>query len=229
MQHTDTSEKGFQKFITNYLVETQKYIETFSNDFDRELCINKKQLFDFIKESQPESFDFILKKGETAFLDRLDSKIKTEGIIEVLRKGLKHLDKTIYFFFPNPNSSHNPKDKEKFEANIFSVTQELVYTNDNKNRIDLVIFLNGLPIITLELKNAYTNQAVKNAITQYKKDRDPKDKIFNFSRCLVHFAMDTDLVYMTTKLDKFDTTFLPFNKGLNDGVPLSSFWCRKSK
>lgn len=223
MPNTDMSEKGFQKYITKYLVETNKYIETFSNDFDRELCLDKIQLFEFIKNSQPENYDFIIKKGEKAFLERLDSKIKKEGIIEVLRKGLKHLDRTVYFFYPQPNSDHNPKDKIKYEANIFSVTQELVYTDNNKNRIDLVIFINGLPIITMELKNAYTNQAVKNAISQYKKDRDSKDKIFNFARCLVHFAMDTDLVYMTTKIDGAKTFFLPFNKGLNDGKPYPPF------
>jgi len=223
MQNTDMSEKRFQKYITKYLAQTNKYIETFSNDFDRELCIDKTQLFNFIRVAQPDSYDFIIKKGKDSFLDRLDSKIKTEGIIEVLRKGVKHLDRTIYFFYPEPNSTHNPKDKVKYEANIFSVTQELVYTNDNGNRIDLVIFINGLPIITMELKNAYTNQAVKDAINQYKKDRDTKDKIFNFARCLVHFAMDTDLVYMTTRLDGSETFFLPFNKGLNDGKPYSPF------
>lgn len=113
MPNTDMSEKGFQKYITKYLVETNKYIETFSNDFDRELCLDKIQLFEFIKNSQPENYDFIIKKGEKAFLERLDSKIKKEGIIEVLRKGLKHLDRTVYFFYPQPNSDHNPKDKIK--------------------------------------------------------------------------------------------------------------------
>lgn len=220
---TDTSERGFQTSIAQYLLEKQGYVENKSNDFDKELCLNKDQLFEFIKNSQPDIYDFIIKKGERNFLIRLNSKIKKDGIIEVLRKGVKHLDKTIYLYFPNPNSEHNLKDRKRFESNIFSVTQELVYTDDNRNRIDLVIFLNGLPIITMELKNAYTHQAVKNGITQYKKTRDPKDTIFNFARCIVHFAVDSDLAFMTTELKGINTFFMPFNKGLNAGSPFPPF------
>lgn len=220
---TDTSEKGFQKLIAKELAEKQGYIETYSNDFDREFCINKNQLLEFIKNSQHEKYDFIMKKGVRDFLTRLDSKIRKDGIISVLRKGVKHLDNTISLFFPQPNSVYNAKDKERYEANIFSVTQELVYTDNNKNRLDLVVFLNGLPIITLELKNAFTHQAVKNAIKQYRNDRSNKDTIFNLARCLVHFASDTDLVYMTTEIKGNNTIFMPFNKGLNDGKPYPPF------
>jgi len=223
IQTTDTKESGFQKLIIQELKEKQGYIETLSNDFDRELCLNKTVLFDFIKTSQPESYNFIMRKGEKAFLNRLDSKIQKEGIIEVLRKGVKHLDRTIMLFYPKPNSAFNKKDQFRYNSNIFSVTEELAYSEDNQNRIDLVISLNGLPIITMELKNAFTNQAVKNAIIQYRNDRDPKENIFRFARCLVHFAMDTDLAFMTTKLEKRKTHFLPFNKGLNDGEPNPPF------
>ncbi len=223
MKTTDTSEKGFQKLIVKELIEKQGYIETNSNEFDQEFCINKAWLLAFIKASQPVNHDVIQKKGIRPFLSRLDSKIKKEGIVEVLRKGVKHFDKTIYLFYPKPNSIHNVKDRKQYEANIFSITQELYYTGDNKNRLDLVIFLNGLPIITLELKNAYTHQAVKNAVRQYTYDRNPKDKIFNFARCLVHFALDTDLAYMTTHLNGKNTFFMPFNKGANDGTPFAPF------
>ncbi|PRP93752.1 Type-1 restriction enzyme R protein [Bacillus sp. M21] len=220
---TDTSERGLQKNITQYLLEKQGYVKNKSNDFDREFCLNKEQLFEFIKNSQPDNYNFIIKKGERNFLSRLNSKIKKDGIVQVLRKGIKHLDKTIYLFFPSPNSEHNIKDKQKFESNIFSVTEELVYTDDNKNRLDLVIFLNGLPIITMELKNAYTHQAVKNGINQYKNTRNPKDTLFNFARCIVHFAVDSDLAYMATELKGIKTFFMPFNKGLNDGNPFPPF------
>jgi len=118
---------------------------------------------------------------------------------------------------------HNIKDRKYFKADIFSITKELSYTENSRNRLDLVIFINGLPIITLELKNAYTNQAVQDSIRQYKNHRDPKDKIFNFARCLVHFALDTDLAYMTTHLKGRDTIFMPFNKGLNNGEPFEPF------
>ena len=223
IRSTDTSETGLQKLIIKKLVEEQGYIQTKSNDFDKEFCINKKQLMEFIRASQPENYDFIIKKGERKFLSRLDEKIKKDGVIEVLRKGVKHLDRTIDIFYQDVNSSHNSKDKLKYDSNIFSVTEELVYTGTNSNEIDLVIFINGIPIITMELKNAYTYQSVKDAINQYINNRDKKDKIFNFARCLVHFAVDTEQVYMTTKIDGKKTFFMPFNKGLNEGSPYPPF------
>lgn len=223
IRNTDTSETGLQKLIIKKLVEEQGYIQTKSNDFDKEFCINKKQLMEFIRISQPESYDFIIKKGERKFFSRLDEKIKKDGVIEVLRKGVKHLDRTIDIFYQEANSSHNSKDKFKYDSNIFSVTEELVYTGTNSNEIDLVIFINGIPIITMELKNAYTYQSVKDAINQYINNRDKKDKIFNFARCLVHFAVDTEQIYMTTKIDGKKTFFMPFNKGLNEGSPYPPF------
>lgn len=223
LKWTDMSEKGFQRLMAKELVQKHGYVENNSNDFNREFCLNKDQLIEFIKNSQSEKYDFIVNKGEKNFFSRLDSKIKSNGIIEILRKGIKFFDKTIDLFYPEPNSEHNLKDRLKFESNIFSVTQELVYTDNNKNRIDLVIFINGIPIITMELKNAFTHQAVKNAIKQYMNDRDSKDKIFNFARCIVHFAVDTDLAYMTTELKGNSTFFMPLNKGLNEGRPYSPF------
>ncbi|MBU3214793.1 DEAD/DEAH box helicase family protein [Clostridium estertheticum] len=220
---TDMSEKGFQRLMVKELVEKQGYIESNSNDFDKEFCLNKNQLLEFIKNSQPESYDFIVNKGERIFFNRLDSKIKINGIIAILRKGIKFFDKGIDLFYPEPNSEYNIKDRLNYELNIFSVTQELVYTDNNKNRIDLVIFINGIPVITMELKNAFTHQAVKNAIKQYMNDRDSNDKIFNFARCIVHFAVDTDLVYMTTELKGNNTFFMPFNKGLNEGKSYAPF------
>ena len=220
---TDTSERGFQRFIVKELKELHGFRESVSTDFDREFCINKDQLLEFIQTSQPDTFDFLQKKGVRTFLQRLDKKIRAKGIIECLRKGIKHLDRTIHLFYSQPVSSHNPKDAQRYNANIFSVTQELKYSPKNENRLDLTIFLNGLPIITMELKNGYTRQAVGNAIRQYKNTRSSRDKIFNFGRCLVHFAADTDLVYMTTRLAGKSTFFLPFNRGLNNGAPVPPF------
>lgn len=223
MQHADTSEKGFQKLIVKELVEQQGYIESVSNDFDREFCLNAEQLLAFIQASQPDAYATIQKKGERAFLARLDDKLRKEGLIAVLRQGVKHFDKTVDLFYPLPSSIHNLKDQQRYAANIFAVTQELVYTDNNKNRLDLVIFVNGLPLLTLELKNAFTHQAVKNGIKQYQTDRSPKDTLFNFGRCLVHFAADTDQIYMTTELKGQQTYFMPFNKGLNEGRPFPPF------
>ena len=220
---TDTSEKGFQKYIVKELVAQNKFRESVSNDFDKEFCINPKQLWEFIKETQPETYEMIQRKGERPFLVRLDEKLRKLGVIEVLRKGVKHFDKTVDLFYRQPASNYNTKDLEKFNANIFSVTQELVYSSDNANRLDLTVFLNGLPIITCELKNPLSGQTVHNGIRQYQNDRDPKEKIFSFARCMVHFAADTELVFMTTQLNHKKTFFLPFNKGLNEGKPTGNF------
>jgi type I restriction enzyme, R subunit len=220
---TDTSEKGFQQYIVKELVEQNKFRESVSNDFDKEFCLNPKQLWEFIKETQPETHEMIQRKGERSFLVRLDEKLRKLGIIEVLRKGVKHFDKTVNLFYRQPASNYNTKDLDKFNANIFSVTQELVYSSDNANRLDLTVFLNGLPIITCELKNPLSGQTVHNGIRQYQNDRDPKEKVFSFARCMVHFAADTELVFMTTKLDRRKTFFLPFNKGQNNGASVSPF------
>lgn len=220
---TDTSERGFQRLIVAGLTGKNGYSESYSNDFDREFCINTSQLLSFIKTTQPETYDFIKNKGERSFLLRLDARIKEKGIIETLRKGVKLFDKNIDLFYPQPVSYHNEKANANFKANIFSASQELVYSDSHANRLDLVVFINGLPLITMELKNAFTQQAVKNAITQYCKTRNPKDKIFEFARCMVHFAADTDWIFMSTELKGEKTMFLPFNKGLNDGRPLKPF------
>jgi type I restriction enzyme R subunit len=223
MPFTDTSEKGFQKYIVQYLTEHQGYSEIPPSDFDREFCLNPKQLLAFIEHTQPQAFEMIQKKGERAFLLRLDEKIKELGIVEVLRKGVKHFDRTIELFYKQPSSALNPKDLANYQSNQFSIVQELVYSLENANRLDLTVFLNGLPIITLELKNPLSGQTVQNGICQYQSDRDPKEKMFSFARCLVHFAADTESVCMSSHLKGKDSAFLPFNKGLNDGTPHPPF------
>ena len=219
MQTTDMSEQGFQKFIARYLAQTNGYRETKPGDYNKEFCVNKAQLLEFIERTQEDAYELIQKRGEREFLVRLDQKIKEKGIVEVLRKGVKHLDKTIHVFYTQPVSGFNPQDSERYNANIFSVTQELIYSDENNNELDLVIFINGLPVITMELKNGYTKQSVFDGIRQYQNDRDRREKLFNLARCLVHFAVDTDLAYMTTHLKGKQTQFLPFNKGQNDGKP----------
>lgn len=223
IETVDTSEKGFQKLILKELYEKQNYNKSYSSEFDKDLCINKKELLQFIETTQKETYEMILLKGEQAFLNRVDKKIRKDGIVETLKKGVKHFDKTVKLFYAKPVSSLNKKDEDNYNLNIFSVCEELIYSDAHKNRIDLVIFLNGFPIMTFELKNAFTYQAVKHAIRQYQNDRSNKDTIFNFKRCFVHFAMDTDSVFMTTRLSGKKTFFLPFNRGLNDGKPIEPF------
>ena len=224
---TDTSERGYQKLFVKKLLDLQDYnAETTTADFDTEFCINKQYVLDFIEATQTKAFDYIQKSGERAFFVRLDKQIKDKGIVEIFRNGISHkLPKKIKLFYPQPNSIYNAEDTTLYKANSFAVTQELVYSHDskNKNRLDLTLFVNGFPIITMELKNAYTYQSVKNAIWQYKKDRSPKDKIFNLGRCMAHFALDTSQVFMTGALAGTNTKFFPFNKGLNDGGPHEPF------
>lgn len=222
-QFTDTSERGFQKLIAAYLINEHKYIESTAAEFDREFCLNTQQLFSFIEATQKEAYEMIQKKGERSFLVRLDEKLRSDGLIEVLRKGIKHFDKTIDLFYRKPSSNYNTRDAARYEANIFSVTQELKYSLDNDNRLDLTVFLNGIPLMTMELKNPLSGQTVHNAIRQYQNDRDPKEKLFSFARCMVHFAADTELVFMSSHLRGKQTDFLPFNKGLNDGKPNGPF------
>ena len=223
MKFTDTSEKGFQKLITKELITNGGYVESVSSDFDREFCLNKGQLLSFIEQTQPEKYEMLQRKGERAFLVRLDEKLRKLGVIEVLRKGVKHFDKTINLFYRKPSSAYNKKDLDKYRANIFAVTQELKYSLENENRLDLAVFLNGIPVITTELKNPLSGQTVHNGIRQYQNDRDPKEKIFSFARCMVHFVADTELVYMTTELRGKKSFFMPFNKGLNDGKSTGDF------
>lgn len=222
-QFTDTSERGFQNLIAKHLVSTHKFVQSNSAEFDKEFCVNAKQVMEFIAATQKDLYDFIQQKGERSFFVRLDEKLKADGVIEVLRKGVKHFDKTINLFYRKPSSSYNTKDKANYEANIFSVTEELVYSVENANRLDLTIFLNGIPVITTELKNPLSGQTVQKGIRQYQTDRDPKEKIFSFARCMVHFAADSEQVFICSHLRKKDSDFLPFNKGLNDGKPQPPF------
>lgn len=223
MQFTDTSEKGLQKFITNYLVTEHHFVETTPTEFDREFCINTKQVLAFIEATQKDAYEMIQKKGERSFLVRLDEKIKELGVIEVLRKGVKHFDKTIELFYRKPSSNYNTKDAARYAANVFSVTQELKYSLSHENRLDLTLFVNGIPIITCELKNPLSGQYVQNGIRQYQNDRDPKEKMFSFARCMVHFAADTEQVFMCSELKGKSSFFIPFNKGLNDGKATPPF------
>ena len=216
---TDTSEKGLENIIEKHLLSDNiKYRQAYPNDYDRDLCLNKRLLFEFIKETQPEAFETIIKRGEDKFLKRLTEQIKQRGIIDVLRKGVKDLDLTIQLYYKQPVSDLNSRAIKQYNSNIFSLTRQLHYSLNNNNSLDMVILLNGLPLITFELKNPWTGQNVKHAIKQYQSDRDPKEPLFQFGRCIVHFAVDPDLVYMATHLNGFNTFFLPFNKGIDNGA-----------
>jgi len=218
MHATDTSEKGLETIIEKHLINQNGFIASYSADYDRDLCINEKLLFDFLAATQPNAHDTIIKRGKDKFLKRLSDQIRQKGIIEILRNGVKDLDLRVQLYFKKPTSLLNDKAQKQYSSNIFSVTRQLYYSLENSNSLDMVLFVNGLPLSTFELKNQWTGQNVKHAIRQYQTDRDPKEPLFAFGRCMVHFAVDTDLVYMTTHLNSTKTFFLPFNKGNNDGA-----------
>lgn len=223
---TNISESEFEKIFTNYLVNTngfgtKNYIT--SSDYDRIECVDTIDLFQFIADTQPLELAKLQRNyGEDyqkRFLERLQKEIADKGIIEVMRKGVKDRDSSIKLMYFEPNSNLNPESRTLWELNRFIVARQFHYsTTDSGKSLDMVILLNGLPIITLELKNLLTGQTVKDAMNQYKNNRNSREKLFGLNRCLVHFAMDTELVFMTTHLVDDKTWFLPFNKGYNEGA-----------
>lgn len=211
-------EKSFQSLIKDYLINDNGYIEGSNRDYDKEYAIDTKCLFDFLETTQEKSMnrlkDIYKTNYRSKIIDNLDRQLRTRGSIDVLKHGIKDYGVKLDLAYFKPPTNLNPDQFILYKQNILSVTEELKYEGDK--RIDLVIFLNGIPIITMELKNSFTNQNYKNAIKQYKYDRSNKEQIFKFKeRSIVNFAMDTDEVYMTTKLAGEKTFFLPFNKGNN--------------
>jgi len=222
MQTSNIKENGFETLIVDYLVNSNHYEPGTNNEYSKDFAIDELRLFRFLNDTQA---DFMkeLKIGDgslekTKFLTKLSDKLKTAGVIEVLRNGLRYKHLKLFFYAVTP-SKDNPAAVELYSKNIFSVTRQLMYSNvNNRLALDFVIFLNGLPIITFELKNQLTKQSVKDAVHQYRTDRDPNEKIFNFKRCMVHFAVDDNEIEMCTELTGAKSWFLPFNKGYNDGA-----------
>jgi type I restriction enzyme R subunit len=214
---TDTSEKAFQKDIIAHLVSTG-YHQRGNENYNKASCLDPELTLEFIIDTQEKEWKkFQMVYGEQAeqkFFYRLVSEIDKKGTINVLRNGFKDVGCYFQLFYPKPNNRKNPDLFEKFEKNIFSVIDELEYEQkEDGKRLDLVIFVNGLPIITIELKDTFS-QGVERAIKQYKEDRDPREKIFQ--RCFVHFAMSDEKIFMATKLEGWKTRFLPFNKELEN-------------
>jgi len=194
----------------------------YPSDFNKEYAIDEKIFWNFLESSQSDELDKIRKRSDYKLLvtQRIDRTIKKYGLIHLLRKGIGVEDAHFTLLYVAPLASSSQAVKDNFTKNEFSVTRQLQYSSANpKEEIDMVIFINGLPIITMELKNHWTGQNARvHGIKQYKFDRDTKQPLLQFARCLVHFAVDTEDVYMTTKLDGAKTFFLPFNKGFNHGA-----------
>lgn len=192
-----------------------------ANDFSPKYAIDKKRFWHFLEETQKEELEKLQRSSDwkQKILERYDRMVKKYGLLRILRKGLEVEDAHFTFLYQLPLASSSQAVKDNFNSNEFSITRQIRYNNDNmKEEIDMVIFVNGLPISTIELKNAWTGQNAKvHGIRQYKYDRDINQPLLNFGRCVVHFAVDTDEVYMTTRLNGDKTFFLPFNMGHNYG------------
>ena len=198
-----------------------KFYMGFNSDFNKEYAIDEKRFWSFLEATQEEELEKLKRDPQykLKIIQRLDKMIKKYGVLKILKKGLDVEDAHFTFFYNAPLPSSSEEIKKRFNSNQFSITRQVAYSTTNPHlKLDMVIFINGLPIITMELKNPWTGQNAKfHGIKQYK-HRDPKEPLLNFARCIVHFAIDTDEVYMTTKLNEDKTIFLPFNKGNNYGA-----------
>ena len=239
---TDTSERGLEVLIvramtgrTDILVPAHVATETSvpvaggtgwllgdATHYDREYCVDLVQVRGFLNATQPDLVEALGldQDGPTRrkFLARLQGEVTKRGTIDVLRHGLKHGPHQIDLFYGTP-SPGNAKAEERYACNRFSVTRQLRYSRDETQlALDLGLFINGLPVATFELKNSLTKQTVDDAVQQYKRDRDPREKLFEFGRCVVHFAVDDQEVRFCTHLKSKASWFLPFNMGWNDGA-----------
>ena len=213
---TNYTEKDLENFIESALLENG-YIKRESKDYDKSLCMDKELFERFLQSTQAKALQELEKRNikEQELLKRVASQISEKGILKALQSHIEIMGVKLSLAYPKPNSSANPQAIENYKKNIFSITRQLYYSEKNNNSLDMAIFLNGLPLITMELKNPFTYQNAHNATKQYKTDRDPRERIFKQS--VVYFAFDSDEVYMSTKLEGMATRFLPFNRGLNNG------------
>ncbi|HIB49501.1 MAG TPA: type I restriction endonuclease subunit R [Flavobacteriaceae bacterium] len=244
--HSQTNEQALEAAIEKHLTgacledikELGKSIDTVNEDaevyrsgkgflvgqpanFNAQYAIDEQFFWDFLQETQPEELEKLQKQSDwkLKILQRFDRMIKRYGVLHLLKKGLEVDDAHFTLFYQLPLASSGVSVKEKFQKNRFSVTRQIRYNLDKPGEeIDLVLFINGLPIITMELKNPWTGQNARvHGQHQYRKQRDNQQPLLQFARCVVHFAVDTDEAYMTTKLAGEKTYFLPFNKGNKHG------------
>ena len=218
---TDTSEKNLETILVSYLRDIQGYEEGSSEDYSKDYALDRERVKMFILSTQKKKVEntacFMNELSERKFFTELNKQLASRGVTDVLRKGFRYISELFDMYYPLP-SELNPTAQEMYAKNIFCVSRQLYYSKDNSNSIDVMVSLNGLPIITMELKNHYTGQTVENAIKQYQTDRDAKDPLLAPKRCAVHFAVDDDDIRMCTWLCGKSSWFLPFNKGVNGGA-----------
>ena len=220
---TDLSEKSLETLIVDHMTSSGGgWLAGDPSDYEREYAVDLAQLSSFLRATQPNTADALDldHDGPTRrkFLARLQGEVTKRGVIDVLRKGIKHGAHELDLFYGTPSAGNLPAI-ERYDANRFSVTRQLRYSRDETQlTLDLGLFINGLPIATFELKNSITKQTAEDAVEQYKRDRDPRELLFQFGRCIVHFAMDDQVVRFCTELKGKASWFLPFDQGYQDGA-----------
>ena len=223
-KYTDTTEKGLEEHITQYLVDENKYIQRENTVYDNTNCLDNELLFQFLEATQPKAVAKLKQYHKELYqqkiIKRFNDQIQAKGIIEVLRKGITDgfTDTKLQLFYDKPVSGYNASASTLYRANIFSVMRQVYFSPNNKKSLDLMIFINGIPVISFELKNELTKQNVEHAIKQYKEDRNPDEELFRLGRLMVNLAVDTEEVWMCTQLKGQKSYFLPFNKGNNNGA-----------
>ncbi len=201
------------------------YRKRLPTDYDRQACLDIDLLIEFLQTSQPDAWDTLEKRvGESAARNAIvrdvSREIASHGLVRVLRSPVPVKIEDVPFrlaYFP-PSSNLNPEDAARYKRNIFSLVRQLRYSARSDKSVDMALFLNGIPFATLELKNRFSGQTVDDAMRQYQTDRDPKEPLLAPRRCVVHFAVDTEQVYMTAELAGAATRFLPFNQGRDGGA-----------
>jgi len=220
MKPADTSEKGLESLIVRHLT-AHGYVQGNPKDYQADVALDTVQLLAFLQATQPDVVDTLQLAADgmprTQFFHRLQGEISKRGVVDVLRKGISHgparLD--VYKTLPTPG---NENAALAFAHNIFSVTRQVRYSVGSGASLDLVIFVNGLPVLTFELKNSLTKQTVFDAIEQYKTTRNPHELLFQSGRCMAHLAVDDVEVRFCAELKGKDSWFLPFNQGHNSGA-----------
>lgn len=223
-------EKHFEEDVVKYLTRNvssnfREYVQKNSTCYDKDLCLIPEDVITFIKETQKEKYDKLtLQYGvdtDKKVVERVAKEIRVKKTLKVLREGVRDRGQTLKLAYFQPAHSKTPEHQEWYRKNRLTVIQQLYYSKKHPQKsIDVVLFINGFPIVTMELKNALTGQNHSHAIKQYIKDRDPKgEPLLEFRRCLVHFAVGTEKVFMCTELKGKSTFFLPFNKGLVNENP----------
>ena len=215
------SETDFEDHIEGHLNRSD-YRTRRTVHYNKRLCLIHDETLQFIKETQPNEYQKLERQYEektpAKLLDRVSREIRHRGVLDVLRKGVKDRGCSFNLTYFRPSSGMNPEHQRLYKKNRFSLIRQLKYSQQNEKSVDMALFLNGLPLVTMELKNSLTGQTVTDAEKQYRTDRDPREPLFRFRRCLVHFAVGNEKVSMTTLLQGDATRFFPFNKDIENPV-----------